>query len=144
MFWLLFVVFTGFEKKNVIMPIKDMQVIGGTKYTTACDVYALAICLWEVLTRQIPYAHCSAQYLHTHQFTHDVYEGILRPDIKCDALRDCPREIIQLMLRAWTTEPSIRPTTDQMYKSLTDHLSSYSEGKNGAFKEWVFIVVEIL
>ena len=62
-------------------------------YTTAIDVYALAITFWEIVTGMENF-HDRSQF--------EIYSAVangIRPEISC--LRDAPQELIDLILESW-------------------------------------------
>jgi len=89
------------------------EVLQNRKYSTKADVYSFAICLWEMTTRQKPYAD-----MEQYQVVIEVAVNNRRPEFSdevgtyfVDAIKAC-----------WKTDPEKRP-------SFTD-LVEYFEGIN--------------
>eukprot|EP00051_Salpingoeca_urceolata_P006665 m.88152 g.88152 ORF g.88152 m.88152 type:complete len:1239 (+) comp14932_c1_seq1:252-3968(+) len=69
-----------------------------------CDVYSFAIVMWETWTREIPYANAKRVF---------VAKGD-RPEIPQGA----PPDYVRLMTWCWATDPTARPTFQQVMTDL--------------------------
>lgn len=77
------------------------------------DAYAFGVCLWELLTRRVPFA----------DLTHEpsalqmrIMEGA-RPAFG-DGEGDAPHEWVSLIRQCWDGTPSVRPTFDEIVHAL--------------------------
>ncbi|EUC58992.1 tyrosine kinase family catalytic domain protein [Rhizoctonia solani AG-3 Rhs1AP] len=91
------------------------------KRTTQSDVYALGMTMLEVFTREVPYPECR------HDFTvfAKVQKGTL-PARPLDRLKNDEQGdmVWQLLLRCWNREPSERPSSRQVFNSLSLDVTS--------------------
>merc|ERR1711879_1068121 len=67
------------------------EIIKGDNYSEKADVYSFGIVMWEVLTRNVPYADQTFMSVAL-----EILDG-KRPDVPSD----CPPEFKQLMQRCW-------------------------------------------
>ena len=77
------------------------------------DAYAFGVCLWELLTRRVPFA----------DLTHEpsalqmrIMEGA-RPAFG-DGEGDAPHEWVSLIRQCWDGTPSVRPTFDEVRRGI--------------------------
>ena len=80
------------------------------EYSNACDVYAFAFIVYEIMTLEEPYKNCDYFGLMT-----NVLNGI-RPEIV--AIPDCYKNLIE---KCWDQNPSNRPTFDQIVSELKNN-----------------------
>jgi hypothetical protein len=85
-------------------------------------VYSMAICLWEVLSRRIPYPDIEFSGAIVNRTT----KGI-RPD----ELSQCPPELAELMKHAWAQDPTERPTAAVLHEQLTELEKIFPSGRQG-------------
>jgi hypothetical protein len=71
-------------------------------------VYSFGILLWEIYTRQIPYADRPSTSIPV-----AVVKGE-RPPIPST----CPRKLAQLITKCWSAKPSKRPTFVEIVEDL--------------------------
>jgi len=95
---------------------KNVQLFIGVEYTTACDVYSLATCLWEVLSRQRPYKNINPDAVPM-----AVYLMKCRPSPMPDA--DENSELNALIVQSWDQQPDNRPTAKVFLLRLLRHSS---------------------
>ena len=90
-------------------------------YTTSCDVYSLAIVLWEVLKQRKPYDDVEMQHVVIpFRVIQWPNEGGIRPE----PLRDISTGLHNLITRAWAKDPTQRPTADVIRQTLLEEMNS--------------------
>lgn len=93
------------------------EVLAEQGYTEKADVYSFAIILWELLTRQIPYAG-----KNTMQVVRSVDRGE-----RLAIPPTCPPDYARLINLCWDTDPSLRPSFVTVLTTLehmrAEHLS---------------------
>eukprot|EP00002_Diphylleia_rotans_P018507 TRINITY_DN3581_c0_g1_i1.p1 TRINITY_DN3581_c0_g1~~TRINITY_DN3581_c0_g1_i1.p1 ORF type:complete len:2533 (-),score=428.58 TRINITY_DN3581_c0_g1_i1:64-7662(-) len=90
------------------------EVLKGLRYDEKADVYSFGILVWEVLTRDRPYAGVDGVRLNF-----DVVAGA-RPYVpKCN-----DRLVVSLMQRCWADDPAMRPSLDEVAKALAAEMAS--------------------
>ncbi|XP_055389542.1 mitogen-activated protein kinase kinase kinase 7 [Condylostylus longicornis] len=101
------------------------EVFATSSYTEKCDVFSWGIILWEVLTREVPFA--KMQNAHTLSIMWRIHKGD-RPDL--NRFIGCPQPIEALMKQCWDPEPYKRPAMKQvveLMRSLCSHLPGDDE-----------------
>lgn len=91
------------------------EVIKGTDYTEAADIFSYAIVAFEVICRRVP----SIKGIRNDQFSWAVRKG-KRPDIM-DPLyipEVVPAGLIELTTQCWDQDPSGRPTFKDIWQTL--------------------------
>ncbi|XP_059839660.1 serine/threonine-protein kinase TNNI3K isoform X2 [Hypanus sabinus] len=84
-----------------------------TRYTIKADVFSYALCLWELLTGEIPFAHLKPAAAAADMAYHHV-----RPPIGYSI----PKPISSLLMRAWNACPEERPEFSEMVTNLEECL----------------------
>ncbi|NWX25377.1 TNI3K kinase, partial [Notiomystis cincta] len=84
-----------------------------TRYTIKADVFSYALCLWELLTGEIPFAH-----LKPAAAAADMAYHHLRPPLGCSV----PRPISALLARGWNACPEGRPEFSEVVTKLEECL----------------------
>ncbi|MDP1602858.1 MAG: protein kinase, partial [Legionella sp.] len=89
------------------------ELLSGGRYTTAIDVYAMGIMMWELLVRAHPFEEVNMSILRGY-----VIAGN-RPAFP-DTLRNDPdlTSYIQLAERCWHQDPEQRPSMRQVYEEV--------------------------
>jgi len=85
------------------------EILKNNRYTEKADVYSFGVCLWEFWTRRDPY-----EGMPTFQIIFNVGTANMRPLIP----EDCPTDYAQLMMDCWQTDPTARPSFEQILKRL--------------------------
>ena len=78
------------------------QVLHAAGSTYASDVYSFGIVVWEVLSREIPWA--------TVTHPRDIYIRVVLNDLRPVIPDDAPTEIADVARACWVAEPRDRPT----------------------------------
>lgn len=91
------------------------ELLRGRPASDKADIYSLAICLWQLVTRQRPYGHKEHQVII---FAVVAYN--LRPEFSAGA--DCTPSYIQLVEDAWHVEPERRPSASDTLRRLQAEL----------------------
>lgn len=111
------------------------QVFTSNNYTVACDVYSLAVCVWEVLTGQVPYRDANgiapdiAKYKHN-KFLWYADVTNTNPPLRPSPMPSVPEapELNELIEQAWAKEPTSRPTAAELHRRLVDVKKKFSGG----------------
>lgn len=102
------------------------EIVRHESYGFPTDVYSFGVCLWELLTRDIPFAALTPL-----QAAYSVAEG-QRPSIP-DSI---PSDIQNIFSACWDQDPSIRPTFSKLVHSLNKHKSSTTRMVLSSGREW--------
>ncbi len=86
------------------------KVLGASGSTYASDVYSFGIVVWEVLSRELPWASVA----HPREVYIRVVLNELRPDIPVDA----PDDMANMVRACWAGEPKARPTFSTIMKRI--------------------------
>uniref|UniRef100_A0A4X2L7F8 Serine/threonine-protein kinase TNNI3K n=1 Tax=Vombatus ursinus TaxID=29139 RepID=A0A4X2L7F8_VOMUR len=84
-----------------------------TRYTIKADVFSYALCLWELLTGEIPFAHLKPAAAAADMAYHHI-----RPPIGYSI----PKPISSLLMRGWNTCPEGRPEFSEVVTKLEECL----------------------
>lgn len=97
-------------------------------YDERSDIYSFAICAWEIASRQTPYEEYlqderySTQGSRSRLFNRTVIiEAISKQGLRPSpppASEGCPAGLIELIQRCWHTNPSSRPSAEEIVESL--------------------------
>lgn len=82
----------------------------GNTYASG-DVYSFGIVIWEVLSRELPWADVT----HPREVYIRVVLNELRPDIPAEA----PSDLADIVRACWAGDPEARPTFGDVIKSMT-------------------------
>ncbi|XP_066453165.1 discoidin domain-containing receptor 2 isoform X2 [Eleutherodactylus coqui] len=104
---------------RAVLPIRWMSwesILMG-KFTTASDVWAFAVTLWEMLTfcQEQPYSEMSDEQVieNTGEFFRDQGKQVYLPQPEI-----CPDKVYKLMLSCWRRETRVRPSFQEIYQLL--------------------------
>jgi len=109
------------------------EVFTGKQYSEKCDVYSLAICMWEVLMRHLPYHDADGKGPNMTAFKNNEilwYTDVtnrdppLRPS-PMPHLSEAP-ELDDIIREAWAKEPDGRPTAAKMRDRLEEVMKKFS------------------
>ncbi|XP_071605933.1 serine/threonine-protein kinase TNNI3K isoform X2 [Heliangelus exortis] len=84
-----------------------------TRYTIKADVFSYALCLWELLTGEIPFAHLKPAAAAADMAYHHI-----RPPIGYSI----PKPISALLIRGWNACPEGRPEFSEVVTKLEECL----------------------
>ncbi|XP_034355882.1 serine/threonine-protein kinase TNNI3K isoform X1 [Arvicanthis niloticus] len=84
-----------------------------TRYTIKADVFSYALCLWELLTGEIPFAHLKPAAAAADMAYHHV-----RPPIGYSI----PKSLSSLLMRGWNACPEGRPEFSEVVRKLEECL----------------------
>ncbi|MCL4126881.1 UNVERIFIED_CONTAM: hypothetical protein GTU68_021731 [Idotea baltica] len=93
-----------------------------TRYSIKADVFSFGLCLWELLTCELPFAH-----LKPAAAAADMAYKNSRPPLDISF----PEEISSLLERAWHTAPEERPDFAQIIEELEEFKSTQRCPSNG-------------
>ncbi|KAM9761522.1 serine/threonine-protein kinase TNNI3K [Menidia menidia] len=100
-----------------------------TRYSVKADMFSYALCLWELLTGEIPFAHLKPAAAAADMAYHHI-----RPPIGYSI----PKPLSVLLSRGWTSCPEDRPDFSEVVSSLEECLcnvelmSPASSGSSGS------------
>ncbi|XP_041854820.1 discoidin domain-containing receptor 2 isoform X2 [Melanotaenia boesemani] len=109
---------------RAVLPIRWMaweSILLG-KFTTASDVWAFGVTLWEIFTlcKEQPYSLLSDEQVieNTGEFFRNQGRQIFlyAPPL-------CPPSLFELMMRCWSRNISDRPTFEGLYQALRPHVN---------------------
>ena len=92
------------------------QVLSGEERSFASDVYSFGLVMWEVVSRQLPWARKA--------LPQDIYISVVfkgdRPIIPDDA----PTDIADIIKACWAATPKCRPNSKDVLAILQSHFAS--------------------
>ncbi|GES93062.1 kinase-like domain-containing protein [Rhizophagus clarus] len=102
---------TNDENKEVygIIPYVAPEIFRGEKYTKASDIYSFGMIMWELMTGRKSFWDKS----HDTSLIIEIWDG-LRPPITTNA----PEGYVKLMKKCWQSDPSKRPTANNIYNKI--------------------------
>uniref|UniRef100_A0A8C8SZ39 Discoidin domain-containing receptor 2 n=1 Tax=Pelusios castaneus TaxID=367368 RepID=A0A8C8SZ39_9SAUR len=110
---------------RAVLPIRWMaweSILLG-KFTTASDVWAFGVTLWEMFTlcKEQPYSHLSDEQVieNTGEFFRSQGRQIYLSQTPL-----CPNSVFDLMLRCWSRDIKDRPTFDMIHHFLVEQMDA--------------------
>ena len=103
-----------------IIPYISPEILQGKKNTKESDVYSIGMLMWEIFAGHPPFDDRA----HDADLIFRILEG-LRPQI----LPSMPDDYAQMMQKCWDTDPSKRPTIEELWDFADDKLKEIYEGK---------------
>jgi serine/threonine protein kinase len=91
------------------LPYIAPEVIVGSGYTFASDIYSIAMLMWEISSGQSPFIN----YEHENEIVMNIINGV-RPKI----VPETPLEYKNLMKECWDADPLKRPNADALEKKM--------------------------
>ncbi|RIB13031.1 kinase-like domain-containing protein, partial [Gigaspora rosea] len=99
------------EKKKIgvsgILPYVSPEVLGGSQYATASDVYSFGIIMWEILYGSPVFYD---RKLRMQELQIQICCSDLRPPIN----KEAPRSCVNLMKECWDNDPKKRPSAEKL------------------------------
>ena len=92
-----------------VLPYMAPEVLCGSQYTKAADIYSFGIVMNELLSEETPYSDIP----HDHVLTVNICQG-LRPRIS----EDTPKLLAGLIMKCWDAKAENRPTSKELYRIL--------------------------
>ena len=98
------------------------EILDGSPYDEAVDVYALGVIMWELLTRKQPFVEFGYEF--SYQLEDAIRKGA-RPSLPiCEG---GPRSLVHvefaaLLQRCWIRNPLERPRSKEVAELLSKHL----------------------
>ncbi|CAM9939155.1 unnamed protein product, partial [Laminaria digitata] len=86
------------------------QVLDATGSTYASDVYSFGIVIWEVLSRQLPWAAA------THP--KEIYIRVVLKNVRPGFPEEAPERIAEVARACWAGEPGDRPTFSAVLEAM--------------------------
>jgi serine/threonine protein kinase len=99
-----------------VIPYIAPEIFKGVGFSKESDIYSLGMIMWELTTGCKPFANVE----HDHNLIYKILDG-KRPEIT----NDTPEFYANLMKKCWDSNPSNRPTIDEILFSLGK--SSYAD-----------------
>src|SRR4051794_19868682 len=99
------------KRKGVygILPYVAPEVLCGSQYTKAADIYSFGIIMNEIMSEETPYNDIP----HDQVLTVGICRG-LRPKIS----EDTPKLLADLIIKCWDAKAENRPTAKELYHIL--------------------------
>ena len=105
-----------------IIPYIAPEVLQGKKNTKQSDIYSVGMLMWEIFAGRPPFddkAHGPGLCLK-------ICEGLRPPPL----LSNMPADCIQMMKKCWDTDPSKRPTIEELHGFAHNKLQEIYENEN--------------
>ena len=99
------------KKKGVygVLPYVAPEVLRGSQYTKAADIYSFGIIMNELMSEEIPYNDVP----HDQILTFGICKG-LRPKIS----EDTPKLLADMIMKCWDAKVENRPTVKELHQIL--------------------------
>ncbi|POG64764.1 kinase-like domain-containing protein [Rhizophagus irregularis DAOM 181602=DAOM 197198] len=111
------------------LPYIAPEIIAGSEYTFASDIYSIAMLMWEVSSGQPPFIN----YEHDYSLAMRIING-MRPKI----VPETPLEYKLLMKQCWNADPLKRPNIKTYRKQIREIHLSYQNMENELLKPKVY------
>ncbi|XP_031561234.1 serine/threonine-protein kinase mos-like [Actinia tenebrosa] len=95
------------------------ELLRGECPTTKADIYSYGICLWQMLTRELPYGN---QNQHVIIFGVVAYQ--LRPKLSGE-INTCDEEYVNLIQQCWEADPKQRPLASEIVVKVKNVFRTY-------------------
>ncbi|RHZ75724.1 hypothetical protein Glove_212g227 [Diversispora epigaea] len=108
------------EKIYGVIPYMAPETLNRGEYTQASDIYSFGMIMYELFTSYPPYYNMP----HDEKLVILICDGH-KPEIKCEI----PQSLKDLMEKCWNTNPSNRPTADELESQLFQYFDDDSKKK---------------
>jgi len=105
-----------------VLPYVAPEVLRGSQYTQAADIYSFGIVMNELMSEEMPYNDIS----HDQILTARICNG-LRPNIS----EDTPKLLADLIRKCWDAKPENRPTAKELSRILDKWFYEEIDDENG-------------
>jgi serine/threonine protein kinase len=122
-----------------VIPYIAPEVFKGVGFSRESDIYSFGMIMWELTTGYKPFVNVE----HDINLIYEIIDG-KRPEITYDT----PECFATLMKKCWDSNPSKRPTIDEIYDSvadwkiLIDDLTGFYRYFHGLFETAEFDIIE--
>ena len=92
------------------------------RFTTASDVWAYGVTLWEILTlaREYPYSELTDEEVIAN--VQKMFHGPDTPFTTLPQPQTCPDDMYELMSRCWAKELEERPSFMELHNNIADRV----------------------
>ncbi|RGB24949.1 kinase-like domain-containing protein, partial [Rhizophagus diaphanus] len=97
-----------------VLPYMAPEILRNLPYTLATDIYSFSMIMWEFTSGDPPFNNKA----HDHQLIIDICEGE-RPE----TIDNTPKCYIDLMKKCWDSDPSKRPTIENLEDIISQWIS---------------------
>ena len=105
----------------------------GEEFSTASDIFALAIIVWELINRLITGEYARPYQEHTElQFDYQIIIQTAKHGLRPTLHASTPEPLRELMECGWSANPAQRPTAPQFVDALQQVQQLYEEQKRAA------------
>jgi serine/threonine protein kinase len=94
-----------------VIPYVAPEIFKGAAFSKESDIYSLGMIMWELTTGRKPFDNAE----HDINLIYEIIDG-KRPKIT----NDTPEWFANLMKKCWDSNPSKRPTIDEIYNSVSN------------------------
>ncbi|PRP86412.1 leucine-rich repeat receptor protein kinase EXS-like [Planoprotostelium fungivorum] len=106
----------GKEKEKIPIRWAAPEVIRKAKSSIQSDVWSFGVCVWEIFSEgQLPYGHVGNSR---------VSELVLNENYRLPRPTKCPEAVYSIMTQCWHSDPTSRPTFQDILSDLSQQLAA--------------------